>query len=164
MILLSIVEMFIIRSKVGRAFQSIREDQIAAGSCGVDLTGTKVLAFALSAMFGGMAGCIYAPVASYISPDTFSYDQSVVFFSMVLIGGSGTILGPVIGAIIYTIIPELMRSFKDIYMALVGVGIVFLVLFLPRGITPLFMKDGKIWRWLQANRPKRAPDAKGGAR
>jgi branched-chain amino acid transport system permease protein len=130
----------ILKSKFGRAFLAIREDEIAASSSGIDLTKTKVVAFVLSAIYGGMAGALYAQFSSYISPDTFSFDQSIQLFTMTLLGGSGTLFGPVIGSFIVTFLPEVLRPVQDYYMAIYGLGIFFIVIFLPRGIVPVFNK------------------------
>ncbi len=123
---------------------AIREDEIAASSAGVNLTRTKVFAFVLSAVYGGLAGALYAQFSNYISPDTFSFDQSIVLFSMILIGGSGTLLGPVVGGALLTFfLPEWLRFIKEYYMAIYGLGIFFFaVLFMPRGIVPML----QTWR------------------
>jgi branched-chain amino acid transport system permease protein len=135
--ILFLLQRNILRSKLGRSFLAIREDEIAASSTGVNLTRTKVFAFALSAIYGGLAGALYAQFSSYISPDTFSFDQSIVLFSMVLIGGSGTLLGPVVGGILLTFLPEALRFVKEYYMAIYGLGIFCAVLFMPKGIVPI---------------------------
>lgn len=141
----------ILRSKLGRSFLAIREDEIAASSAGVNLTRTKVFAFVLSAVYGGLAGALYAQFSSYISPDTFSFDQSIVLFSMILIGGSGTLLGPVVGGVLLTFLPEWLRFIKEYYMAIYGLGIFFAVLFMPQGIVPV------LTRWLEGRRRVRNP-------
>lgn len=141
-------------SKLGRAFMAIREDELAASACGINLTYTKVTAFMLSAFYGGIAGGLYAFMLTYISPDNFSFDQSIVFFTMVLAGGAGTIWGPIIGAFTLTFVPEWLRFLKEYYMAVYGVGIVLLMLFLPGGITSLFQEEGLIGRWFKPRQPE----------
>jgi branched-chain amino acid transport system permease protein len=111
------------------------------------LTFTKVFSFALSALFAGFAGGLYAHMSSYISPDTFSFDQSIIFFTMVLVGGAGTVWGPIVGAVLLTFIPELLRFLQEYYMALFGIGICLAMLFMPQGIVRLFAPDGKIGSW-----------------
>jgi branched-chain amino acid transport system permease protein len=128
----------ILRSRLGRSFLAIREDEIAASSAGVNLTQTKVIAFVLSAVYGGLAGALYAQFSSYISPDTFSFDQSIVLFSMILVGGSGTLWGPVVGGALLTFLPEWLRFIKEYYMAIYGLGIFLAVLFMPKGIVPMW--------------------------
>lgn len=134
-------------SNLGRSFKALREDEIAASTSGINLTFTKVFSFALSALFAGLAGSLYAHMSAYISPDTFSFDQSIVFFTMVLIGGTGTVAGPVVGAILLTFIPEMLRFLQEYYMALFGIGIVLAMLFMPQGIVKLFASDGKLAAW-----------------
>ena len=134
-------------SNLGRSFQAVREDEIAASTSGINLTFTKVFSFALSALFAGVAGSLYAHMSSYISPDTFSFDQSIVFFTMVLVGGAGTVWGPIVGAVLLTFIPELLRFLQEYYMALFGIGICLAMLFMPRGIVRLFGREGKIGGW-----------------
>ena len=134
-------------SNLGRSFKAVREDEIAASTSGINLTFTKVFSFALSAMFAGLAGSLYAHMSSYISPDTFSFDQSIIFFTMVLVGGAGTVWGPIVGAVLLTFIPELLRFLQEYYMALFGIGICLAMLFMPQGIVRLFAPDGKIAGW-----------------
>ncbi len=134
-------------SNLGRSFKAVREDEIAASTSGINLTFTKVFSFALSALFAGLAGSLYAHMSSYISPDTFSFDQSIIFFTMVLVGGAGTVWGPIVGAVLLTFIPELLRFLEEYYMALFGIGICLAMLFMPQGIVRLFAPDGKIAGW-----------------
>jgi branched-chain amino acid transport system permease protein len=134
-------------SNMGRSFKAVREDEIAASTSGINLTFTKVFSFALSALFAGVAGSLYAHMSAYISPDTFSFDQSIVFFTMVLVGGAGTVWGPIVGAILLTFIPEMLRFLQEYYMALFGIGICCAMLFMPQGIVRLFGSEGKIGGW-----------------
>ena len=134
-------------SNLGRSFKAVREDEIAASTSGINLTFTKVFSFALSALFAGFAGGLYAHMSSYISPDTFSFDQSIIFFTMVLVGGAGTVWGPIVGAVLLTFIPELLRFLQEYYMALFGIGICLAMLFMPQGIVRFFAPDGKIAGW-----------------
>ena len=134
-------------SNLGRSFKAVREDEIAASTSGINLTFTKVFSFALSALFAGFAGGLYAHMSSCISPDTFSFDQSIIFFTMVLVGGAGTVWGPIVGAVLLTFIPELLRFLQEYYMALFGIGICLAMLFMPQGIVRLFAPDGKIAGW-----------------
>ena len=134
-------------SNMGRSFKAVREDEIAASTSGINLTFTKVFSFALSALFAGLAGSLYAHMSSYISPDTFSFDQSIIFFTMVLVGGAGTVMGPIVGAVLLTFVPELLRFLQEYYMALFGIGICLAMLFMPQGIVRLFGTDSRIGGW-----------------
>ncbi|MBC7343149.1 MAG: branched-chain amino acid ABC transporter permease [Clostridia bacterium] len=154
LVIAALVAYCIENSKLGRAFMAIREDELAAGACGINLTYTKVTAFMLSAFYGGIGGALYAFMLTYISPDNFSFDQSIVFFTMVLAGGAGTVWGPIIGAFALTFVPEWLRFLKEYYMAVYGVGIILLMLFLPGGIASLFQEEGRLGRLFKRQQPE----------
>jgi branched-chain amino acid transport system permease protein len=125
-------------SRVGRAFMAIRENEMAAETTGVDSTYYKIVAFALSAAYAGFGGWIFAHSGShYISPDTFSFDQSVVLLAMAVLGGNGSAVGSVVGAILLTLLPEVLRFLKDSYMMVYAAGIVAVMIFMPSGIAGL---------------------------
>jgi branched-chain amino acid transport system ATP-binding protein/branched-chain amino acid transport system permease protein len=125
-------------SRVGRAFMAIRENEMAAETTGVDSTYYKIVAFALSAAYAGFGGWMFAHSGShYISPDTFSFDQSVVLLAMAVLGGNGSAVGAVVGAILLTLLPEVLRFLKDSYMMVYAAGIVAVMIFMPGGIAGL---------------------------
>ncbi|HEX9014455.1 MAG TPA: branched-chain amino acid ABC transporter permease, partial [Chloroflexota bacterium] len=125
-------------SRVGRAFLAIRENEMAAETMGIDTTFFKVMAFALSAAYAGFGGSLFAHSGShYISPDTFSFDQSVVLLAMAVLGGNGSAVGAVVGATLLTMVPEVLRFLKDSYMMFYAAGIVAIMVFLPGGIASL---------------------------
>jgi ABC-type branched-subunit amino acid transport system ATPase component/ABC-type branched-subunit amino acid transport system permease subunit len=125
-------------SRVGRAFMAIRENEMAAETTGVDSTYFKIVAFALSAAYAGFGGWLFAHSGShYISPDTFSFDQSVVLLAMAVLGGNGSAVGAVVGAVLLTMVPEVLRFLKDSYMMVYAAGIVAVMIFLPGGIASL---------------------------
>jgi branched-chain amino acid transport system permease protein len=134
LILLSIVALKIQHSRAGRAFQAIRENEMAASATGVNINRYKLIAFMFSALYAGIAGSLYAHSASYISPDTFSFDQSVIFLVMLVLGGSGSVYGTLIGATLITFLPEWLRFLKSYYMAVYGAGVLLMMIFLPTGI------------------------------
>jgi len=134
LIILAFAAYRIERSRMGRAFFSIREDELAAGASGVNVRYYKIMAFMLSALYSGIGGVLYAHMLNYIAPATFSFDHSIVIFTMVLLGGSGNIKGPIIGAILLTFFPEWLRFMRGFYMAVYGAGIVLLLMFMPEGI------------------------------
>jgi branched-chain amino acid transport system permease protein len=116
-----------VNSRIGRAWRTIKGDEIAANSIGINTTRYKILAFAMSAMFAGVAGTLYAHYFTFVSP-SFTMSDSYTMLSMVIIGGAGTLQGPIIGAIILAIMPEIFR-FADIYrMILIGVIMIIGVL------------------------------------
>jgi len=125
-------------SRVGRAFMAIRENEMAAETTGVDSTYYKIMAFALSAAYAGFGGWLFAHSGShYISPDTFSFDQSVVLLAMAVLGGNGSAIGAVVGAVLLTMLPEVLRFLKDSYRMVYAAGIVVVMIFMPGGIASL---------------------------
>ena len=130
------------RSKYGRSLAAIRDAELAAGTAGVDVSRLKIIAFVISATIAGLAGSLYAHLSSYISPDVFVFDVTAQILSMVLIGGIGTTWGPVLGAVVLTFLPELLRVSKAYYQLIYGAGIVAMVIFLPIGLMGLLRR----WR------------------
>jgi branched-chain amino acid transport system permease protein len=125
-------------SRVGRAFMAIRENEMAAGTTGVDTTYYKIMAFALSAGYAGFGGWLFAHSCShYISPDTFSFEQSVILLVMAVLGGNGSAIGSIVGATLLTMLPEMLRFLKDSYMMVYAAGIVAIMIFMPSGIAGL---------------------------
>ena len=125
-------------SRVGRAFLAVQGNEMAAGTMGIDTTVYKVMAFALSAAYAGYGGALFAHSGShYISPDTFSFDQSVVLLAMAVLGGNGSAIGAVVGATLLTLVPEVLRFLKDSYMMVYAAGIVAVMIFMPGGIAGL---------------------------
>ena len=125
-------------SRVGRAFMAIRENEMAAGTTGVDTTYYKIMAFALSAGYAGFGGWLFAHGGShYISPDTFSFEQSVILLVMAVLGGNGSAIGSIVGGTLLTLLPEVLRFLKDSYMMFYAAGIVLIMIFMPRGIAGL---------------------------
>lgn len=124
----------IIRSYFGRAFSAIRDNELAANCMGINLTSYKLLAFVLSAIFAGAAGCLYSFYSSYISPDTFSFGLSIFFLLTIIVGGSGTILGPVIGTVLLVIIPEYLHFLDKFRLIFYGALLILSVIGLPKGI------------------------------
>ena len=122
------------RSKVGRAFEAIKEDETAAGLMGIDVSGHKMLAFVLGAAVAGLAGTLNAHLTFFIGPNEFGFDRAVDILTMTILGGIGNLTGPVVGAVILTLLPELLRSFKDFRLVVNGFILVIIILFLPKGI------------------------------
>ena len=122
------------RSKIGRAFEAIKEDETAAGLMGIDVNGHKMLAFALGAAIAGLAGVLNAHLTFFIGPQEFGFDRGVEILTMTILGGINSLFGPVIGAFIITLLPELLRSFKDYRAVANGLILVLIVLFLPKGL------------------------------
>lgn len=131
-------------SKVGRAFESIKEDETAAGLMGTDVGAHKMLAFVLGAAIAGLAGTLNAHLTFFIGPSEYGFDRAVDILTMTILGGIGNLSGPVIGAVILTLLPEMLRSFKDFRLVVNGFILVLIVLFLPKGI----WDPARFRRWL----------------
>jgi len=124
----------IIDSRVGRALIAIREDDLAAKTMGIDITGYKVLAFAVGAFFAGIAGAFYAHYTSFIDPHTFSFSESITILAMVVLGGMGSIWGSILGAVVLTVAPEALRGLSDYRMIIFGLIMMIVMLVRPQGI------------------------------
>ena len=125
----------ILKSSIGRAFMSVREDPISAAASGIDIKKYKLLAFILSAMFAGAAGAIYAHLPpGYIHPNNYTVIEMVTFLAMVVFGGLGHIWGGIIGAIIITIVYDLTRPLYEYQLFIFGLTIVLTILFMPKGL------------------------------
>ena len=124
-------------TKLGRAMRAVRDNELAAGVTGIDVQRTKVIAFAICALLGGLGGCLFAGGFAYVSPDQFSFAESIVFLTMVLLGGVASPIGAVIGTGLLILIPEWLRFLKSIpglYLAIYGLSVILIVLFMPDGI------------------------------
>jgi branched-chain amino acid transport system permease protein len=124
-------------TRLGRAMRAVRDNELAAGVAGIDVYRTKVTAFALSAILGGIGGGLFAGGFAYVSPDQFSFAESVVFLTMVLLGGVASPIGAAIGTGLLILIPEWLRFLKSIpglYLAIYGAAVILIVVFMPDGI------------------------------
>ncbi|MFQ5694068.1 MAG: branched-chain amino acid ABC transporter permease [Nitrospinota bacterium] len=130
------------RSKFGRSFVALKDAELAAEVVGVDAARVKLLAFGMSAFIAGIAGSLYAHFTSFISPEVYTIDVSVIILLMLLVGGSGTISGCLVGAALLTFLPEWLRFLKEYYLILYGMGIVLIMVFLPDGIVGLARRLG----------------------
>ena len=124
----------LIHSKIGRAFRSIAYSEIAAQASGVDLAKYKTLSFALSAFYAGIAGGLYCQLLKYLSPDPFGLFESIQYLTMIVLGGMGSIIGSVVGASLLSILPEILRDFKDYQELIFSLLLMLFILFMPRGI------------------------------
>lgn len=128
------------QSKLGRSWDAIREDEIAAKCSGVNTRGLKILAFSMGAFFGGLGGAIYAHMIGFISPENFTFLESINILVMVVIGGAGNILGVVFGAVFFIVLPERFREFEHFRMLFFGLALVILMINRPEGIFPRLRK------------------------
>lgn len=131
-------------SRVGRAWNYIREDQIAAEATGINVRHYKLLAFVLGAALAGVAGNIYACKLMVVSPESFSFMESCLLFCIVLIGGMGSIPGVFIGAAAISLFPEIFRPFAQYRMLIFGIVMVLMMMYRPGGIWPRKRGAGEI--------------------
>ncbi|MFQ3620648.1 MAG: branched-chain amino acid ABC transporter permease [Spirochaetales bacterium] len=121
-------------SKIGRAFIAIREDEVAAAHMGIHLFAHKTLAFSIACAIAGLAGAFYAHFARFISADQFGGNESFAILTMVALGGTGSIVGPLLGAAVLIIFPELFRFLAQYRMVLYGAILIFVIVVKPGGI------------------------------
>src|SRR3954469_1407769 len=124
----------LVRSPIGETLTAIREDDISAASLGINAAAWKVFAFGVGAAVGGAAGCFYATFVGTLVPDAFFITESFTILSMVIVGGVGTLIGPVWGAILLTLLPELLRDLGDLRLVVYGLALTLVVLFMPGGL------------------------------
>jgi branched-chain amino acid transport system permease protein len=152
MLLIILVNVRMQDSRIGRAWEAIREDEVAARAMGIDTTAMKLLAFAMGASFGGVAGGMFAAIQGFISPESFVLVESVMVVSMVVLGGMGNIAGVILGAVLLAFVPEVLRWTVEpaqhalfgktlvepevIRMLIFGLALVLVMLFRPAGLLP----------------------------
>ncbi len=124
----------IIDSRVGRTFVAVREDELAAQSVSINVFRAKVLSFVLATFFAGTAGAFFAHHARFVSADSFRLEETFLILTMLIVGGMGSILGPVIGAVSLVILPEIFRSLAEYRGVVYGVIMIAAILFRPEGI------------------------------
>lgn len=122
------------RSGWGRAMMAVRDAEIAARSVALDPLGVKVSAFAISAALTGLAGALYAPLMMYIAPSSFTFSQSIIFLFAVIVGGTGWTLGPLVGAIVTVLLPELLSGLAEYRLLFFGIMLLVVLWIAPSGI------------------------------
>ncbi len=140
-VLLAVILWWIVRSPWGRAFQALRENPIRANSLGVDIRRMTLLAFAIGAAYGGMAGSLFAPLVEFIDPQSFQLNTSLMLLLMVIVGGSGRFLGPVIGALLVVLLPEWLRFTEGMYLIIYASLVMVLLAFCPSGLIGLYERS-----------------------
>ncbi|HVG03747.1 MAG TPA: ABC transporter ATP-binding protein [Burkholderiaceae bacterium] len=139
-------------SRLGRAWMAIREDEIAAKAMGINVRNVKLLAFALGATFGGVAGAMFSAFQGFVSPESFVLSESIIVLAMVVLGGIGHIPGVIVGAVLLAVLPEFLRDFVEpaqvflfgrifleaeiLRMMLYGLAMVLIMLYRPKGLWP----------------------------
>ncbi|KAB2914817.1 MAG: ABC transporter ATP-binding protein [Dechloromonas sp.] len=151
-ILVIIINLRLQHSRIGRAWQAIREDEIAAKAVGINTRNIKLLAFAMGASFGGIAGGIFSAMQGFVSPESFSLIESIMVLAMVVLGGMGHIPGVILGAVLLSVLPEALRygvgpiqmalfgkmliDPESLRMLVFGLALVLVMRFKPAGIWP----------------------------
>ena len=139
-------------SRIGRAWEAVREDETAAKAMGINTRNIKLLAFTMGASFGGIAGCMFASMQGFVSPESFSLTESILVLCMVVLGGMGNIPGVILGALLLSVFPELLRALvvplqqavfgevlldpEGIRMLMFGFALVLVMIFRPEGLLP----------------------------
>ncbi|MGY0399541.1 MAG: high-affinity branched-chain amino acid ABC transporter permease LivM [Ostreibacterium sp.] len=126
----------LLRMPVGRAWEALRENEIACRSLGINPTIIKLSAFALGAFFAGAAGAFFAAKQGFISPESFTFIESAIVLAVVVLGGMGSQIGVVLAAIALTVIPEMAREFSEYRMLVFGAVMVLMMLWRPQGLIP----------------------------
>ncbi|GGC04546.1 high-affinity branched-chain amino acid ABC transporter permease LivM [Marinobacterium zhoushanense] len=140
-VLLVIVVIYLInrlmRMPIGRAWEALREDEIACRSLGLNRTVIKLSAFTLGASTAGFAGCFFAARQGFISPESFIFIESAIILAIVVLGGMGSQIGVILAAIVMTVLPELAREFSDYRMLMFGLLMVVMMRWRPEGLVPM---------------------------
>ncbi|MDD2992066.1 MAG: branched-chain amino acid transport system permease protein [Clostridiales bacterium] len=161
-VLSCVVIHMVMKSRHGRAILSIRENEIAAESCGIRTTYYKVMAFTMSAFFAGVAGCLYAGYLGSLQPSSFGFMKSIEILVMVVLGGMGSMLGSILSATVLTALPEALRAFSDYRMVVYSLVLVLMMIFKPTGL--LGQYDFSLSRILEKlMNPKKSAGKKEGA-
>lgn len=137
-------------SRFGRALLYIKEDEVAAGGSGINVAHHKLVAFVIGAVWAGMCGTIYAAKMTIIAPESFSFAESVILFTIVILGGSGSIPGVILGAFLLVGLPELFRGLAEYRMLVFGAAMVMMMIFRNQGLLPPGPKKYDVYATLQA--------------
>lgn len=162
MLIVIVINFRLQNSRIGRAWEAIREDEMAARAMGINTMRLKLLAFAMGASFGGIAGGMFSAIQGFISPESFVLNESVMVLAMVVLGGMGNIWGVVLGAVLLSFVPEVLRYTvgpvqvtlfgkmwiepEVLRMLLFGFAMVMMMLFRPAGILPSALRKRELTR------------------
>ncbi|MFA6810620.1 MAG: branched-chain amino acid ABC transporter permease [Desulfoplanes sp.] len=148
------------KGQFGRNLTAIRESENTAMTMGISPLPIKVLCFGISAFFAGVAGCLYAHFITFIQPGVFGLSTSILLLCMVVLGGMGTVLGPVVGAILLFLLPEFLQALADYQELVYGLLLILTLIFRPQGIVGKKTGNGQgmIGECIRALRGKKSPD------
>lgn len=149
--LVMVLMLNLIDSRTGRALRALSTAEIGAACMGIDVHRHKLIVFTLSAMVAALAGCLYVHHNAFVSPETFEFGTSIMLVVMVALGGTGNFWGAVIGAVIYTVLPEVLKAFGDFELLIYGVALVLVLLFFPNGACGVL--DAIVSRWRKRSSP-----------
>ena len=141
-------------SRFGRALLYIKEDEVAAGGSGINVAHHKLVAFIIGAVWAGMCGTIYAAKMTIIAPESFSFAESVILFTIVILGGSGSIPGVILGSFLLVGLPEIFRGLAEYRMLVFGAAMVLMMIFRNQGLLPPGPKNYNVAKMLQAGGAK----------
>jgi branched-chain amino acid transport system permease protein len=127
-------------TRLGRAMRAVRDNELAAETIGVHTLRTKVIAFTISAVLAGIGGALYAAGFTYISPDNFNFLRSIEFLTAALLGGAQSPFGAALGTVLIVLLPEWLRFLRSLYLAVYGLGVILIMVFMPEGIWGLLRK------------------------
>jgi branched-chain amino acid transport system permease protein len=160
LLIVIVINLRLQNSRIGRAWEAIREDELAARAMGINTTNLKLLAFAMGASFGGIAGGVFSSIQGFISPESFTLTESVMILAMVVLGGMGNIWGVIVGAILLSFVPELLRYTVEpaqralfgrqiieaevLRMLLFGLAMVVMMLYRPAGLLPSAVRQREL--------------------
>jgi branched-chain amino acid transport system permease protein len=134
-IIMTILAKNLVNGYIGRAFIALRESEVAAQTIGIDLAKYKTIAFGISAFYTGVAGGLFAYLITFLSPDAFTTELSMDFIAMIVIGGMGSILGSIIGAVILTGMQQILAGLLDLQILIFGLSLIIFMIFMPGGIS-----------------------------
>ena len=127
----------IVHSRVGRALSAIAGDEVAARSLGINVSRYKLVAFVISAIYSSVAGSLLAHYLSYVSPEVIGLGMITLLFTMLFVGGIGTTTGPILGAVLISVLPSVLTGFKDYQQLIYGALLLLVIMFAPRGLYSL---------------------------
>src|SRR4029453_2926081 len=150
---------WILTSRWGRAFRAIRENEMRAEVVGVSLRNYKLMAFAIGAAYAGIGGALFAPLLGYIDAGAFTLDRPTPSRLMVVMGGLGRFEGPFIGAILVTVLPEVLRASEGLYLVFYAIAVILMMLFMPKGLVGIWDRLAALLAPGRAGRLTSPPDA-----
>jgi len=150
-------------SPLGLRTRAFRDDPLAAQAVGMNISRLKVMLFVVSAAYAGVAGVAYVCLRGYVSPDVFAWQTTFSYLAMIVVGGLGSSLGAVLGALLYTLVPEWLRFLQEAYFVVFGAVVVLVITFFPTGLAGLLARLGGAFRRLPGARPRLTPKLEGQA-